>query len=132
MEKEKLVDKVMKKISMSRGVLVLDENVENLKEDLRKLNIKIIFPKKGLSDKSIKEELLFHRILVTKNSKDFVGDASIFEYGIIAIERVKGTEENIADLISEVIMKYSLWSKKHGFIVKIDSKGNSSFEPLTD
>ena len=41
MDKESL-RLVIKKISMSRGVLVLDENVENLKEDLKNLNIKII------------------------------------------------------------------------------------------
>ena len=132
MKKNEIVDDVIKKISMSRGVLVLDENVENLKEELKKLNIKIIQPKKGLSDKSIKEELLLHRILVTKNSQDFTKEAPIFEYGIIAIEHIKGTAEKVADLISEAIVKHSLWSKKHGFIVTIDSKGNSTFKPLTD
>lgn len=116
---------------MSRGVVVLDENLIGLEEELRKENIKVIIPRSRMTDDEIKHELLSHRILVTNNSQDFVGDATAIEYGIIATENIKFKEsKTLAKIISRAVIEFDLWSHQSGFILHLMPDGNHKFEIL--
>ena len=117
-------------VAMARGVIVLDENLQQLKAALESMNIKVIVPKAGTSDDDIKSTLLPHRIFITKNTKDFIADASVFEYGIIALEHIDfidksrdQTNQTAAKLISKAIQDFSLWSKGHGFLLALKPSG---------
>lgn len=129
--KNKIVDEIIIKRAMARGILVIDENLESLTRELQQRNIRTIIPNKGMKDKIIKEQLLPHRIFVTNNTKDFKNDATSFEYGIISTEGMKIKNPNIlAKKISDAIIEFSLWSRKYGFLLKLKDKGKSIFEEL--
>lgn len=76
------------KQSMARASLVVDENIDHLAGPLREANFRIRVPKKGMSDEDIKELMLDNAIFVTNNSKDFIDDAPIYNYGIIGLEAI--------------------------------------------
>lgn len=139
-DKEKVVHEIVdrykvsiNRISMARGVLVLDENVKHLEVPLMNLNIRVIKPPKSdMTDEDIKKSLLLKRILVTNNSQDFISDASVYEYGIIATEGISKDAEFLASMISKAIIKHSLWSKGHGFILILSETGIHRLEDLID
>jgi hypothetical protein len=119
-------------IAMARGVLVLDENVYNLKEALEKEKIRVLKAPSNVDDAVIKEHSLAARIFVTNNSKHFIKDAVKMEYGIIATENVKSKDpEKLSKQISRAIINHNLWSKRDGFIVRLDERGSGKFEDLT-
>ncbi len=123
--------------AMSRGLLVVDENVDALATALRAANIRVIVPRKGMDDADIKTELLPNRILVTKNTKDFLYDASSYEYGIIALEKLKliDPEPNPAknvtvQLISRAIIDFHLWTKRSPFVLVLEQDGRHRLQEL--
>ena len=122
----------MNKGSMARGILILDENVQHLEEPLKDRNIIIRIPKSGMSDDDIKKDLLSKRIFVTNNSKDFIPDASSYEYGIIATEGVSKDAETLSSMISRALSEHKLWSKRTGFILVLSETGQHRLEDLTD
>jgi len=131
MDKRLVARKITK--SMARGAIVLDENLEHLKEGLTERNMHVFVVPKGMKDEEIIRVYLTHRLFVTNNPKDFINDASSFEYGIISTKKIKYKGENLlVPLISKVLSKYNLWSKKHGFIIKPDEKGKGEIKNLID
>jgi hypothetical protein len=117
--------------AMSRGLVVLDENISGLEMSLRERNITVIVVPSGWSDEDIKLKLLPHRIFVTKNSKHFIEDATSYEYGIIAVEKLGlSDKDKAAKYISQAISKNRLWSKIHGFFVTISSTGKTTYKDL--
>ena len=116
---------------MARGILILDENLFSLAEELKKKKIRVLKILPGTDDKAIKEHSLSGRIFVTNNSKDFVKDAKNLEFGIISTKGVKSKDtENLAELISDEIIKNQLWSKQDGFILYLKDNGKSVFKNL--
>ena len=131
MDKRLVARKITK--SMARGAIVLDENLEHLKEGLTERNMHVFVVPKGIKDEEIIRVYLTHRLFVTNNPKDFINDASSFEYGIISTKKIKYKGENLlVPLISKVLSKYNLWSKKHGFIIEPDEKGKGEIKNLID
>jgi hypothetical protein len=116
---------------MSRGVVVLDENLAGLESYLRDENIRVIIPESGLEDDKIKYQLLPHRILITNNSKDFIDDATSIEYGIIATENIKFKDQKkFVKLISKAIIKFNLWAEGSGFLLVLHEDGKHEFNIL--
>ncbi|MBF0473971.1 MAG: hypothetical protein HQK93_09625, partial [Nitrospirae bacterium] len=112
---------------MARGVLVVDENLKGIEPFLIKRNIRVVIPESGMKDQKIKETILPHRIFITNNAKDFIDDIISYEYGIISTDNLKSKDpENLAKLISDVIIKYSLWSV-HQFVITLKNDGNHEF-----
>ena len=100
---------------------------------LTNLNIRVRLPPRGMSDKKIAEDYLPNRVFVTNNSKDFLKFAIIYDIGIIATENIKSkNSEILAELISDAIIDYSLWSQKSGFILNLMNDGKHQFKTLTD
>ena len=118
---------------MSRGILVVDENLKEIVPHLENRNIRVITPRQGEDDDHIKKVYLSKRIFITNNSKDFIDDASSYEYGIIATESLKSKDPiKLAKIISDCISKFNLWSKQHGFILKLKDNGKHELENLTN
>lgn len=120
-------------VAMARGVVIVDENLEAVAPFLSQRNIHVRIPPKGLSDEIIVRDFLLGRIFVTNNSKDFVGSASSYSIGLIATEFVRNKSgEALASIISDALSQYSLWSKRHGFILTLHENGKHDYEILED
>lgn len=118
---------------MSRGYVVVDENLESLAPYLQAKKIKTIVPPKGTSDEHIQEKYLPGRIFITNNTKDFVEGIIEQEYGIISTESMNSKDSvGLADTISKAIMKFKLWSLKHGFILKLMNDGKHTLKMITE
>ena len=131
MDKKILVNALKRCIGMARGVIVLDENLLELESALSKLNMHVVTPEAGMADHKIAKKLLGGRILITKNSKDFLKLAPIYDFGIIALENLKyidpsEDQSNVtANLISDIMMEANLWSKRTAFILSV--KNNKTY-----
>jgi len=120
-------------VAMARGIVVLDENVSGMEAELNNRNIRVVPIPKGTDDDIIKKHYLPGRTLITANSAHFVDDASSYEYGIIALDKVKFKDpKSLATIVSAAFVREQLWSKAHGFIIELDDKGNGKVRNLTD
>ncbi len=124
---------------MARGTIVLDENVLQLKDALASRNIHVVVPPSGMKDDDITRDLLVGRILVTRNSKDFVDSASSYDVGIIALDELsfidsesKPGKNKTFNLISKAVIEFDIWSKRHGFILYLQDNGKHRYQDLTD
>lgn len=128
---DEFLDKV--KRAMSRAVLVLDENLwGSLESDIKDQNFKVVKPKAGQKDEDI-GDILFHRILVTNNAKDFVDNVLPWEFGIISTEKVSVSDtKKLSKLISKAFIKHSLASKRNGFIVTLYDSKESKIEIIKE
>ena len=125
--------KALQTIAMARGTVVIDENLRNLANPLQDKNIRTRLPPLGMSDDKIAHDYLPNRVFITNNSKDFIKYAPQFDIGIIATESLKSLDaENLADMISDVITEYSIWSLRHGFILHLKDDGRHEMVPLTE
>lgn len=136
MKNEKIIKDVL---AMARGTLVIDECVKELSSPLSLSNIHVIEPKLGEKDEEIIQRLLPNRILVTKNPDDFKSFASSFDIGIIDLSKLKFIDSNekpaknkTVKLISDAIIKYALWSKRHGFVLVLHDNGKHVYKDLTE
>lgn len=131
-DSKKLIS-ALKIVSMSRGTVIVDEHLRDIDTYLTKLNIRVRLPPQGMSDKKIAEDYLPNRVFITNNSKDFLRYAILYDIGIIATENIKSKDaENLAEMISDAIIDYSLWSQKSGFLLTLKSDGNHEFKLLVD
>jgi len=83
--------------------------------------------KKGQIDLDVVKRECGGRILITRNHKDFVDLAPIYDFGIISLsglflDKDETTKNETARLISKTITDHSLWSKNKAFLVTFDSK----------
>jgi hypothetical protein len=117
---------------MARGFVVLDENIQDLKQQLQSKSLKVIVPVSGMDDDVIAEALAAGRILITNNTKDFKQLAIEFEFGIIGTEKATKDVITLAKQISSAITEHSLWSKKNPFLVSLKADGTSTYKDLSE
>jgi hypothetical protein len=140
MEKIKSAKKIVENVlAMARGTLVVDECVQELATPLKESNIHIIVPQPGETDEHIIERLLPNRMIVTKNPEDFKRYASSYDFGIIDVSKLKfidpnpsPTKNKTVHAISDALIKFSLWSKRHGFILTLFNNKEPVFKELTE
>jgi len=125
------------KVGMARGFLIVDENVSFLEKPLEEANFHVGTPGKGLDDAKIKKLLLGKRIIVTKNTKDFLDDAPVYDYGIIGLEALpfidsspSYAQNTTAKLISKAYREFELHSEKTGFLLMLKPDGKHVFKRL--
>ena len=119
-------------VGMSRGTIVLDENVENLREALQGRNIRVVMVPKGTPDEKIMEELIPDRIFLTLNGKDFEDQVADFEFGLIILEQAMMAqgEKQVAKKISEAMTEHSIWSLRRNFILRLYASGKSDLKRI--
>lgn len=132
-------ERVVQRFAMARGTVVVDENVQNLADILRKINIRCIVPSASTPDTKIITELLPNRIFITRNTKHFKLSASSYDFGIISLADLNFLDDNpdptqnkTVQLISRAFIEHSLWSKRHGFIVTLSDNGKIAYQDLID
>ena len=136
---DKKLEKALRRcIGMARGIVVLDENLLELENVLeRYFNMHVITPEPRMSDHSIAKKLLGGRILITKNSKDFIRLAPIYDFGIIAVENVKFIDplqsaSNItANMLSDIMVDADVWSKRGAFLLTVQNDGKYTIKDLS-
>lgn len=131
--------KMASRVAMAKGTVVVDENVQFLAPMLRAVNIRTIVPRSGMDDDDIVEQLLSNRMIVTRNSKDFVDKASSYDFGIVSLDALAfiDSDENPAknktvQLISKALIDFGLWSKRHGFLIELHDDGKHAYRDLTE
>jgi hypothetical protein len=101
-------------LGMSRGRIIVDENLLGLVPYLQEKNIRVETPDSGQKDPAIiRQKLIGNRIFVTNNSKDFKPYAAETETWIIATEGVRArlTDPDLATLVSDTLRDMKLFSK---------------------
>lgn len=118
--------------AMSRGILVLDENVSSLETPLRNRNFRIMNAPQGVSDEKIANSMLSGRTFVTKNSKDFITLGTELEIGIINCDSLfTKSPEELSKIISDAYTEYELNSHRGtGWMLTLKSDGNHEFRNL--
>ena len=119
-------------LAMARGLVVLDENVENLRDELQGRNIKVVSIPKGTKDQDIITGFISGRIFLTANTKDFIDEISSYEFGLISLDNVKKmSSKDLVKLISTAIQTLSLWSKR-SFLCVLHKNGKHEFREMRD
>jgi hypothetical protein len=125
------------KAGMARATIVVDENVSSLMSALREANFRVITPSKGLDDHEIKKNILAHRMLVTNNTKDFLDDAPVLDYGIIGLEALgfidsasNYKDNKIAQMISKAVSEFDLISERSGYVLMLKPNSQHVFKRL--
>ena len=98
-----------------------------------------IEPRPGKKDEDIIERLLPNRIIVTKNPADFRNHASSYDIGIIDVSKLKFVDPSSSPsgnktvkLISDAIIKFNLWSIRHGFMLTLHDDEKHVLKELTE
>ena len=88
-----------------------------------------------MKDEKIKEELLYHRIIVTRNSADFIQDAPVHEYGVISLAHLSFVDPNpdyaknkTAQMISKALSDYSLCRRGQSSSLSFEMMEITDFE----
>lgn len=125
------------RVGAARATLVVDEDVECLVSALKEANFRVLSPKAGLKDFDIRETLLSHRILVTRNTPDFLADAPVLDYGIIGLDALSFVDREhdygnnqTAQLISKAVSELDLVSKRSGYVLVLKPDGRHVLRDL--
>jgi hypothetical protein len=136
--RQRIARQIVQRSAIARGVLVVDEDVQALASALRGANIKVVVLPPETKDEKIKEELLYHRIMVTRNSADFIHDAPIHEYGVISLANLSVVDtapeyakNKTAQMISKALSDYNLWSKGAKFLLELRENDDHSLCELS-
>jgi hypothetical protein len=116
--------------AMSRGFIVIDENVSYLASHLLERNFRVFTVPKGTSDRDIINSYLGGRKFITGNSKDFKQYVPEFDIGLIAVDSATTDPKNLADLISKAWRECQLGSTQGAFILNLLSDGSFKFEDV--
>jgi hypothetical protein len=130
----RIARKIIAKKTLARGVVVLDVGLSGLMPALRDANIGVL----EFHPKVSHDQLLFHRIIVTSNPAGFVDDAPVYEYGVIALDKLGSIDSSptyrkntTVRLLSKAMSRYHLWEKGAKFLLQLRDDGNHQLEELT-
>lgn len=133
----KIAEQILARRTLARGVVVLDKGLMGLEPALREANILVVKPRPGWSLADIKEWLLLHRIIITRDPRKFVHDAAVYEYGIIALDRLGSIDfspsyrsNKTVRLVSQAMTRYKLWPEGAKFLLEIRADGKHHLQEL--
>jgi hypothetical protein len=119
----------------SKLTILLDENIETLKDALIALGYRVLSLKKGLLDPEI-QQLAQGSAILTKNTKDFINDAVRFDYDIIGIEDIRFVDDakdhknKTAKKISDAIRGSQFYNVRGNFLLKVHDNGKYTVTTL--
>lgn len=119
----------------SKLTIVLDENLLMLKSALKASGFKVLVFKAGTQDEDMWEQMEGYSLL-TKNSKDFVSSAVIYDFDIIAIESIKFLDDeptrknNTVAKIADAIRGSKFYNMRGHFLLKVFDDGTYDLENL--
>lgn len=134
----RVAERIISRATLARGVVVLDNGLFGLESALKEANILVVKLHPGISDDAIKEQLLPHRIIVTNNPADFVDDAPVHEFGVIALDQLafidsapSFKENRTVRLLSRAMSQYHLWEKGAKFLLELHEDGKHQLHELS-
>lgn len=107
---------------VSRGVLILDEDLVGLKKPLEERNFRVHVAVASAMDDQI-WAMLMHRVLVTNNSSHLLEPAVVHEFSIIDTMEAPKDPEKLADIISREWLSGSLRNRQP-FLARINQDGS--------
>ena len=113
----------------SKVTILVDKNVETLEEPLTKLGYRVFKLEKGLKDPHI-QKLAEGSAMLTKNARDFVYEAIIFDYDVIEIGCIQDEKNITAKNISRAITDSRFYNLKGNFHLKIYDDGHFGLIPI--
>jgi hypothetical protein len=131
----KFITKIVASAMRSKVTILLDENLLELKDGLRDAGFKVLTLKQGMSDEDIGELAEGHAIL-TKNTKDFIGNAKAFDYDIISVEKIKfidtaKTKKNLTvQKIVKAVRESQFYVLRGNFLLRILDSGKFKIEEI--
>lgn len=136
-ELDALIDRVaarhMDRLAMPRGRVVLDENVKAWEDALKEIGFRVFVVPNGMPDEEIQKKLLGRQIFITANTKDFVYEATSYDFSIVSVDKIqKMSPADAAKLLSRAFIDFKLWSERPSWVIVIDPLGKHRFERLTD
>jgi hypothetical protein len=117
----------LRKRKMTRGVLVLDDNLASLEPHLKKKNFQIINLPADVMDAERKALFLTGRTLITKLPQDFKYEVPVLEFSIIDATGVNVDDATLADFISRAWTRFRLKSEGY-FILRLRQDGDHEIE----
>ena len=123
-------------LGMARGTVVVDENARELIPALKLANLHVFTPPPGMKDEDL-APLVAGRILITKNPRDFIEHAPVYDFGIIALDKLKfvdpspdlATNQTVR-LINKALSQLSLFSRRTCFYCTLHDTGKPTLEDL--
>lgn len=115
--------------------ILLDENVHQLKPGLKDAGFKVLTFDRGTPDEKL-YELAEGTIILTKNSKDFVTSAVIYDFDIISIEHIQfiDTKQDRTNLtvekIAAAIRQSQFYNQRGNFLLTVMDDGTYKLDPL--
>jgi hypothetical protein len=115
-----------------RAVLVLDETTAVLARSLKDANFWALTAPQGMSvnDFRVREQLLIGRILVTRNTPDYLDDAPVLDYGIIGLDALPMVSTSdtylgsaTAKMISRAVTRHRLASRPPAWVIMLVPEG---------
>jgi hypothetical protein len=123
-------------IGMARGTVVVDENVRELIQALKLSNLHVFTPPQGMKDEDL-APWVAGRILITKNPKDFIEYAPVYDFGIIALDKLKfidpspdNATNRTVRLINKALSQLNLFSRRTSFYCTLYDQRNAEVEDL--
>jgi hypothetical protein len=133
-----IAKQILARKTMARGVVVLDVDLFGLESALIEANIKVVKLSAEWSEADFKESLLSHRIIVTRNPGSFVDDAPVYEYGVIALDKLGSIDSppsyrtnKTVQLLSKAMGQYGLWAKGAKFLLELREDGSHVLKELS-
>jgi len=121
----------------TRAMLVLDDGVGYLKAALGDANFQVVDLTNHASDIETRTHLMSHRMLVTKNTADFLDLAPVLDTGIIgldALPRLHGEVEYYnnptVQLISRAAAEFGLVGQRGGWVILLHPDGKHAFRRI--
>ena len=128
-----IAELILSRARLTRGVVVLDKDLWALESALKDANIHVIRLRPGWT----KEQLLSHRIVVTQNPDRFFYDAAVYDFGVIALNKLKHIDSDpsykknkTVRLLSRAMSRYKLWAKGAKFLLELRENGKHRLEEL--
>lgn len=122
---------------MARGVVYLDENLEELEPYLKKRKFRVRTPTsegyKRTDDPEIAALFLSNHIFITNNAVDFIAPAIKYDFGIIEVpQKLLADPDKAAWAISRAVIDNSVWSLRQPFKVVLRVDGTSHLVMLKE
>jgi hypothetical protein len=113
---------------VTRGVVVLHPRLAHLASYLRDRNMIVVTPPTFEC-----VDVLIGRILIVRDEEPLVQDASSFCYGLVSTLRLARCASTCLPMaISEALATRALWTKRHGFLLRLRDNGEHEYRPLVD
>jgi len=137
-QRQAVAARIRARAGLARGVVVLDPDLEGLETALKAANLMVVIPPAGLDDLTLKEQILPHRIWITRNQAEVIDEPAVYEYGVVSLRSLSVIEwqptyekNRTVQEISKALSRYGLWTRGCRFLLELKDDGNHRLQEVT-